>query len=210
MASASASRRSPTSIVARLKPRFSLRVLLVATVLIGVATGLVIRFARGYVATLQLHDAIYFEDDHLVQKLVDAGADVNSDLGVHGGWTPLQRASACRNAKVVKILIKAGADVDATIEGNETTPLHWSVQDGNPDIAELLLNAGADPNSIDNGWTALDSLFGHRFVGRLRSLSPREFLRFEKLLINHGGRETLDRSQEAKRDARTFSDGGAL
>ena len=150
----------------------------------------------------RFYDAIHFNDSSAVQDCIDNGSDVNADLDINGGWSPLQLAAARRNVGIVKMLLENGADVDATDNGNRYTPLHWAIEDGSPDIAEALLLAGADPNYRCDGWTAIDSLFGHRYVGRLRILPNREFINFERLLIQHGGIETCERSEERKESSR--------
>lgn len=64
------------------------------------------------------------------------------------GTTPLFEAILFGHAKVVKLLLDAGADPK---EGHERgrTPLHWAARRGLRDVVELLLKRGADPNEVD-------------------------------------------------------------
>ena len=57
---------------------------------------------------------------------------------------PLHAAAAGRHLEVCRILLAAGADVNATQHGGYT-PLHEAAQAGDVELAELFLSAGADP-----------------------------------------------------------------
>ena len=50
----------------------------------------------------------------------------------------------------VKAEIEAGADVNATKDGSEWTPLHWAALKGTPGIVQVLLDAGANANASDS------------------------------------------------------------
>jgi len=76
---------------------------------------------------------------HLV---CDAGADVNSQEGPQKS-TPLHVASRCGYAKMCKLLLENGADVNAG-DGNLETPLMRAVEGGHVDIVCLLLERGSD------------------------------------------------------------------
>lgn len=62
----------------------------------------------------------------------------------------------------VKRLLAAGADIDTTVSEDkfnsaESTPLMWAAQQGNTELAKLLIQRGADVNKEnDNGKTAAD------------------------------------------------------
>ena len=57
---------------------------------------------------------------------------------------PLHAAAAGRHIEVCRVLIAAGADVNATQHGGYT-PLHEAAQHGDVEMVELFLSAGADP-----------------------------------------------------------------
>jgi ankyrin repeat protein len=66
---------------------------------------------------------------------------------------PLHAAAAGRNIEVCRMLLAAGADVDARQHGG-FTPLHEAAQHGDVEMAELFLSAGADPSlRADDGAT---------------------------------------------------------
>ena len=77
--------------------------------------------------------------------------------------TPLHVAAHRGYIDIVKLLIDAGADVNAK-EGNysKSTPLHWAAKEGNLQVVKLLVESGAELNVKDNwfnltpfGWTIL-------------------------------------------------------
>lgn len=67
---------------------------------------------------------------------------------------------------IVRTLIEAGADPDARTEGGEfaETPLHWAASSDDSDVAEALLDGGADlavRGASIGGGTALDNAVGY-------------------------------------------------
>jgi ankyrin repeat protein len=90
------------------------------------------------------------------QDAIDAGADVNYS---HDNKTCLAVASYQGHAKMVALLLNAGADKEAKTEDGFTALL-VAIQNGHENghalCVEHLLNAGADPNAKSNvGDTAL-------------------------------------------------------
>jgi ankyrin repeat protein len=65
-----------------------------------------------------------------------------------GGMTPLHYAARHNNVEVVKLLLKAGASIDAR-EANDITPLLMAISNDNMQAAQLLLASGADVNATD-------------------------------------------------------------
>ncbi len=86
-----------------------------------------------------------------VQRLVDAGADINLY-----GWPPLIYAAFNGHADVADFLIKRGADVNATT-ANGSSALLFAARFGHLEVVKVLLRAQADPNVInERGATAID------------------------------------------------------
>jgi uncharacterized protein len=68
--------------------------------------------------------------------------------------------------EVVAILIDAGADPNAAIEGSwhAETPLHWAASSDDVEVAKALINAGADieaPGASIAGGSPLDDAVGY-------------------------------------------------
>ena len=65
---------------------------------------------------------------------------------------------------VVRLLVGAGADPDAAIGGDGETPLHWAASSDDVDVADALLDAGADLERAGGsivGGTPLDNAVGY-------------------------------------------------
>ena len=85
------------------------------------------------------------------------------------GDTPLHDAAYRGYADVVKLLLAAGADVNAKDSFGDT-PLHAAAINGQADVVKLLLAAGADVNA--KGWIGYTPLHhaaydGHADVAKL-------------------------------------------
>jgi len=83
-----------------------------------------------------------------MEELLRAGADPNhrdNDTESVLMWA----ADHPGNAAALRVLISAGADVNAMSDSG-TTPLYWAVWSGkesDPEMLQVLLDAGADPNT---------------------------------------------------------------
>lgn len=85
---------------------------------------------------------------HMVEKLCDAGADVNgyqTDEVV--GLSPLHGAVFSGKIEIVEFLLKKGAHVDV-LNKSHGTALYLAVEKDYTQLAKYLLNNGADPNNI--------------------------------------------------------------
>lgn len=103
-------------------------------------------------------------DEKLVETLIKAGANV-SNPG-EDGRTPLHQAAAHGYTTIVDMLLKNGANVNA-LDDDQNTPLHslGRLEDlaKQFEIAELLVNAGADVNAENEyGRTPSREIFNSR------------------------------------------------
>ncbi|XP_022241744.1 ankyrin-3-like, partial [Limulus polyphemus] len=102
-----------------------------------------------------LHIAIQAGKWEVLETLLGHGANVNLSAGKNGA-TPLHLAATIPSGeKSAELLIKSGANINASQKGNET-PLHLAVRHGNLRTVELLLEDGAQIQSqTEFGETAL-------------------------------------------------------
>jgi ankyrin repeat protein len=104
-------------------------------------------------------------EDHAeaIEILVSHGADVNSRSALQererrragqsilplGSWTPIMYAARENSLQAGAVLAAAGADLDL-VDPDGATALVIAIINAHYEFAELLLEAGADPNVIDN------------------------------------------------------------
>lgn len=102
----------------------------------------------------------------VIELLVASGADVQHRLD--SGFTALLFAARAGRREAVKELLKAGADAGEAIVTEEktggrdapngTSGVLLAVENGHFELAMDLIDAGADPNDMRNGFTALHTL----------------------------------------------------
>ena len=73
---------------------------------------------------------------------------------MQGGYTPLLFAARRGDAASARLLVAAGADLDAAAASG-TSPLVVAAHSGHGALAAFLLDAGADPGAADAGYAAL-------------------------------------------------------
>jgi ankyrin repeat protein len=113
-----------------------------------------------------LHLAAFFGHAGLANALVDRGAAVDCRSTNSMKNTPLHAASAGGRLPLVELLLKRGANPNATQEGGWTA-LHGAAQSGQREMVEALLAGGADVNlRASNQQTALDMALikGHQDI----------------------------------------------
>lgn len=121
------------------------------------AAGANISAQDSHFLTTPLLNAVLGGNADAVRYLLRHGCPVN--LRNSDGATPLHSATIGRNTNtnVVKVLLEAGADIDARHAEDGSTPLMWAAQSEHPAaVLRFLIQSHADLNKTDNqGWTAL-------------------------------------------------------
>jgi uncharacterized protein len=96
-------------------------------------------------------DAAMRHDAAAVKTLLLQGGDVNAAQG--DGMTALHWAALDGNVDLVKMLIYAGANLEATTRLGGYTALHLAAKNGRADVVEALLTAGASPKTTTTAGT---------------------------------------------------------
>jgi ankyrin repeat protein len=112
----------------------------------------------------------------VIRSLLDAGADLNASLD--SGFTPFFFAVREGHLDAVQAFLAAGVDVNAMMQpadrgsgsgrrraarrAPDTNPLLLAVQNAHFELAIALIEAGADPNDVRTGFTALHMIPGVR------------------------------------------------
>jgi ankyrin repeat protein len=86
--------------------------------------------------------ASFFKHEALAEFLLQAGANPSLPSNNAFKVAPLHSAAASKNVKIAKLLIDAGADVNAK-QQEGITPLHSAAHNGDLEMAELLLKSGS-------------------------------------------------------------------
>ena len=84
-----------------------------------------------------------------VQILVGAGADVDEQFD--NGITALMLMSILRQTETVRVLLEAGANINAANNADGGTALIFAVYGGSTETVSLLLESGADVSAKDAG-----------------------------------------------------------
>jgi len=88
-------------------------------------------------------------------KLEDGVSYVGQTVLPKGGWTALMYAAREGAVNAARVLVRAGADLNAT-EPEGTSALLFAIINGHYDVAEVLIDAGADLDLSDKtGMTPL-------------------------------------------------------
>jgi uncharacterized protein len=117
----------------------------------------------------RLADGAMTGDRAAVKSLLQQKVDVNAPQG--DGATALHWAASNEDLEMVKLLLAAGANVNAATRDGGVTPLFMACTSGNAAIIEALLNAGASAKSTKpNGTTALMTAAASGSVNALKAL----------------------------------------
>ncbi len=119
--------------------------------------------------TTALHWAVHRDDAEVATALIGAGANVETPNRY--GVTPLALACLNANPRVVELLLKSGANPNATSSPDGETPLMTAARTGNDAAVKLLLDRGAQIGTKEN-WRGQDALMwaaaeGHKAVVQL-------------------------------------------
>jgi ankyrin repeat protein len=126
-----------------------------ATVAFLAGAVLLFSAARTGPSLSSIADAVMRGDTSAVRLLLKQGADVNAAQA--DGMTALHWAASRGDADLTKMLVFAGARVDAFTRNGNYTPLHLAAKAGRGGSAKALLAAGADVKlaTTSGGATAL-------------------------------------------------------
>ncbi|MFJ7754037.1 ankyrin repeat domain-containing protein [Peribacillus muralis] len=150
----------------------------------------------------QLFQAAKKEDTETISKLIEGGADINSQDSK--GRTALMIATYHNDLKTAKILIAAGADVNIQ-DDLKNNPFLYAGAEGYLEILKATIDAGADPAMTNRyGGTALIPASEHGYVHVINELLTQTDIDInhvnnlgwtallEAILLNDGG----ERQQE--------------
>ena len=99
-------------------------------------------------------DAAMRDDVAAVRALLADGADVNAPRG--DGMTGLHWAALNANVEIARLLVGAGADLEAATRIGAHTPLHVAGREGSGEIVAVLAEAGANVAAVtETGATPL-------------------------------------------------------
>ncbi|GAX83385.1 hypothetical protein CEUSTIGMA_g10810.t1 [Chlamydomonas eustigma] len=117
-----------------------------------------------------LHMAVRFRKTKIAELLCASGSLVNTVSGhPSGDMAPLHISSSLQDVETVRVLVRAGADVDQEHFGSGNTPLMISIQQSSDDLlVKELITAGARairPSTL-SGLTAVHiaAHCGHRHI----------------------------------------------
>jgi ankyrin repeat protein len=90
----------------------------------------------------------------IIERLVGARAAPNDPVNlVNAGETPLMHAARAGSVEAVKVLARAGADLNAKEAWNGQTALMWAAAEAHGAVVETLLELGADVHTPSNAGT---------------------------------------------------------
>lgn len=96
-----------------------------------------------------------FRDNEQMFKLMLESPGVDIEIKNRSSHTPLHHAARCELDKCVKLLIDAGANLNA-LDDESRTPLHLAAKYVNASTFQILVDHGADPDLEDiHGVSAL-------------------------------------------------------
>ena len=176
---------------------------IVTIVLLLAVTGLII-FACEADSTetatpsVDLLTAIDKENISVIKQHIDAGTNLNDYPIPKGlpfeGAEPLTLAVLKGNAEIVQLLLDNGADIEIKAKNkDEATPLHWAAFFQQEEMVSLLIEFGANVNSLDaNGLTPIDSATYVKLTVMNDARKLEKTMRIIEILIKNNGTSASD------------------
>lgn len=148
----------------------------------------------------RLMSAVVADDVDAVRALIASGVDVDERFPVVNGFndahTPLLVAARDGHTEIARLLLEAGADVNATEPTFGAVPLHKAVYNGHVELTALIAGwAGVriDFQGATNGYTPLHDALWHGYEECARILIG---LGASLDLVGHDGKTPLDLARE--------------
>lgn len=152
---------------------------------------------------------VYRRDRESVRQLIDSGWEI--DAYDEKGQTALVYAICSvipgRDRDFIAYLLSLGADPSIPERQRTRTPLHMVAQDGDTEVAELLLEHGANPNAQEeNGNTPLwEAVFRAGKSGVSPMIQVLVAAGADPTMKNNSGVSSLDLAKNlSKQDAYQF------
>jgi ankyrin repeat protein len=152
------------------------------------------------IAGHRLMTAVTEDDVDCVRRLLAEGVDVDRRFPMAGGFndahTPLLVAARDGHTEIARLLLAAGADVNATEPTFGAVPLHKAVYNGHVDLTVLIANwpgADVDYQGATNGYTPLHDALWHGYEDCARALLAAGATSDRR---GHDGRTPLDLAVE--------------
>ncbi|KAM7214504.1 ankyrin [Rhypophila decipiens] len=148
----------------------------------------------------------------LTQTLAASSSSHMLDWPDSHGWTGLHWATSTGHEDVVKILLDAGAKMEAVDQGG-WTPLFWAALKGHAPIVRLLLDQGADPFRTDNSgmtpfhWSVLSGAkqvaillldHGKKFKAKTQAIMPPKAISVAQAKLLQGSTELAPRKGDVE------------
>src|SRR4030095_15191070 len=107
---------------------------------------------------------------------IDRQYQLNELVSAQGGLTPLLYAVRQGYIDSTMALLQSGADVNQVCAGDQNSPLRMALINGHFDLAQMLLDKGANPNlASDNGATPLYGALNVEWAPKALYPQPRAY-----------------------------------
>jgi ankyrin repeat protein/ketosteroid isomerase-like protein len=155
---------------------------------------------EGRIASQLLMAAVTGDDIGAVRLLIDGGAEIDERFphvnGFNDAHTPLLVAARDGHTEIARVLLDAGADVNATEPTFGAVPLHKAVYNGHVELTRMIANQpGVDVNfqGATNGYTPLHDAIWHGYEECANAVLDAGA---SVVLVGHDGKTPLDLAVE--------------